>query len=75
MSPSCASAKAVSRSRVIVAVRQPSAVTAFPPRIFAYVIRPDLLLDDQVHPVPEGGELYAQTVTDAVAALRRQPAS
>ena len=37
--------------------------------------RPDLLLDDQVHPVPEGGELYAQTVTDAVAALRRQPAS
>ncbi len=37
--------------------------------------RPDLLLDDQVHPVPEGGELYAQTVTDAVADLRRQPAS
>ena len=41
----------------------------------AVVARPDLLLDDQVHPVPEGGELYAQTVTDAVADLRRQPAS
>lgn len=41
----------------------------------AVAARPDLLLDDQVHPVPEGGELYAQTVTDAVADLRRQPAS
>ena len=37
--------------------------------------RPDLLFDDQVHPVPEGGALYAQTVTDAVESLRRQPAS
>ena len=41
----------------------------------AVAARPDLLVDDQVHPVPEGGALYAQTVTDAVAALRRQPAS
>ena len=41
----------------------------------AVAARPDLLFDDQVHPVPEGGALYAQTVTDAVAALRRQPAS
>lgn len=41
----------------------------------AVAARPDLLLDDQVHPVPEGGELYAQTVTNAVADLRRQPAS
>ncbi|MFC2360067.1 MAG: acyltransferase family protein [Actinomyces dentalis] len=41
----------------------------------AVAARPDLLLDDQVHPVPEGGELYAQAVTDAVADLRRQPAS
>ncbi|ALC98699.1 lipopolysaccharide modification acyltransferase [Actinomyces sp. oral taxon 414] len=37
--------------------------------------RPDLLVDDQVHPVPEGAQLYAQTVTNAVESLRRQPAS
>ena len=41
----------------------------------AVAARPDLLFDDQVHPVPEGGELYAQTVTNAVESLRRQPAS
>ena len=41
----------------------------------AVAARPDLLFDDQVHPVPEGGALYAQTVTDAVESLRRQPAS
>lgn len=41
----------------------------------AVAARPDLLFDDQVHPVPEGGELYAQTVTSAVTALSRQPAS
>ncbi len=41
----------------------------------AVAARPDLLVDDQVHPVPEGGALYAQTVTDAVESLRRQPAS
>ena len=41
----------------------------------AVAARPDLLFDDQVHPVPEGGALYAQTVTDAVADLKRQPAS
>ena len=41
----------------------------------AVAARPDLLVDDQVHPVPEGGELYAQTVTNAVESLRRQPAS
>ena len=37
--------------------------------------RPDLLVDDQVHPMPEGAQLYAQTVTNAVESLRRQPAS
>ena len=41
----------------------------------AVAARPDLLVDDQVHPVPEGAQLYAQTVTDAVESLRRQPAS
>ena len=32
---------------------------------------PDLLVDDQVHPQPAGAELYAQTVTDAIASLER----
>ena len=32
---------------------------------------PDLLVDDQVHPQPAGTELYAQTVTDAIASLER----
>ena len=41
----------------------------------AVAARPDLLFDDQVHPMPECGQLYAQTVTDAVADLKRQPAS
>ena len=41
----------------------------------AVAARPDLLLDDQVHPVPEGAQLYAQMVTNAVADLKRQPAS
>ena len=36
---------------------------------------PELLYDDQIHPLPEGGDLYAQTVADAVASLKRQPSS
>ena len=34
---------------------------------------PELLYDDQIHPLPEGGDLYAQTVANAIATLRRQP--
>ena len=39
----------------------------------AIAAHPDLLYDDQIHPLPEGGDLYAQTVADAIASLKRQP--
>ena len=39
----------------------------------AAAAHPELLYDDQIHPLPEGGDLYAQTVANAIATLRRQP--